>query len=177
MHIISSDSGSGSQVVVVVVVVVVEVEVEVEVVVVLSFNTNNIEGTLPALMHCAPRTYIPRISCYTKLQIVVKGFSKDSVSVRTTQAIRLRKIVIRSNGSGIRSNGLSYLFKTIISRATVPNTVGKQDAKCGHLQVNSAVFIRLSSKLQDGRNLYSKQSHVFCFSILTVFGGKMTSQD
>ena len=161
---------------VVVVVVVVEVEVEVEVVVVLLFNTNNIEGTLPALMHCAPRTYIPRISCYTKLQIVVKGFSKDSVSVRTTQAIRLRKIVIRSNGSGIRSNGLSYLFKTI-SRATVPNTVGKQDAKCGHLEVNSAVFIRLSSKLQDGRNLYSKQSHVFCFSILTVFGGKMTSQD
>ena len=92
LHIISSDSGSGSQVVVVVVVVVVEVEV----VVVLSFNTNNIEGTLPALMHCAPRTYIPRISCYTKLQIVVKGFSKDSVSARTTQAIRLRKIVIRS---------------------------------------------------------------------------------
>ena len=91
MHIISSDSGNGSQVVVVVVVVVVEVEVEVEVVVVLLFNTNNIEGTLPALMHCAPRTYIPRISCYTKLQIVVKGFSKDSVSVRTTQAIRLKK--------------------------------------------------------------------------------------
>ena len=154
MHIISSDSGSGSQVVVVVVVVVVEVEVEVEVVVVLSFNTNNIEGPLPTLMHCSPRTYIPRISCYTKLQIVVKGFSKDSVSVRTaqairlkqiairangsgypfeeemsslrtTQAIRLRKIVIRSNGSGIRSNGLSYLFKTIISRATVPNTGGQ----------------------------------------------------
>ena len=154
-------------------------------------------------MHCPPRTYILRISCYTKLQIVVKGFSKDSVSVRTaqairskqiairangsgypfekemsslrtTQAIRLRKNVIRSYGSGIRSNGLSYLFKTIISHATVPNTVGKQDAKWGHLEVNFAVFIRLSSKFQDGRNLYSKQSHVFCFSILTVFGGKMT---
>ena len=84
-------------------------------------------------MHCAPRRQIPRISCYTKLLIVVKGFSKDLVSVRTaqairskkdchpferlwlsvwkrnvtpgtTQAIRFRKIVIRS----IRSNDSNY---------------------------------------------------------------------
>ena len=78
-------------------------------------------------MRCAPRTQIPRISCYTKSLTVVKGFSKDLVSVRTPQAIRsngsgyplekktqsipskvferhrlirLRRIVIRSNSSG-----------------------------------------------------------------------------
>ena len=96
----------------------------------------------------------------TKLLTVVKGFSKDLVSVRTVQAIRWKKnchpfkrhwlsvrnrnfippndypfekIVIRSrsNGSGcpvekivIRSNGSSYLFKTIVIRATVPNRRG-----------------------------------------------------
>ena len=63
------------------------------------------------LMHCAPRKQIPRISCYTKLLIVVQ----DLVSVRTAlvihwkkncnpfewlRAIRSRKIAIRSNGSG-----------------------------------------------------------------------------
>ena len=42
-------------------------------------------------MHCATRTQIPRISCYTKLLIVVKGFSKDLVSVRTATAIRSKK--------------------------------------------------------------------------------------
>ena len=42
-------------------------------------------------MHCATRTQIPRISCYTKLLVVVKGFSKDLVSVRTATAIRSKK--------------------------------------------------------------------------------------
>ena len=42
-------------------------------------------------MHCATRTQIPRISCHTKLLIVVKGFSKDLVSVRTATAIRSKK--------------------------------------------------------------------------------------
>ena len=42
-------------------------------------------------MYCATRTQIPRISCYTKLLIVVKGFSKDLVSVRTARAIRSKK--------------------------------------------------------------------------------------
>ena len=57
-----------------------------------------------------------------------------STSYGTTQAMRLRKIVIRSNGSGyplekemsslrttqaIRSNDSSYPFKSIISCATV----------------------------------------------------------
>ena len=51
-------------------------------------------------MRCAPRRQIPQISCYTKLLTVVKGFSKDLVSVRTSQAIRWKKIVIRLNGSG-----------------------------------------------------------------------------
>ena len=39
-------------------------------------------------MHCATRTQISRISCYTKLLIVVKGFSKDLVSIRTARVIR-----------------------------------------------------------------------------------------
>ena len=42
-------------------------------------------------MHCATRTQIPQISCYTKLLVVVKGFSKDLVSVRTATAIRSKK--------------------------------------------------------------------------------------
>ena len=100
-------------VVVVVVVVEVEVEVEVEVVVVLSFNTNNIEGPLPTLMHCSPRTYIPRISYYTKLQIVVKCFSKDSVSVRTAQAIRSKQIAIRANDSGYPFEKNCHPFKRL----------------------------------------------------------------
>ena len=68
-------------------------------------------------MRCAPRTQIPRISCYTKLLTVVKGFSKDLVSVRTPQAIRSKKIVIRSNGSGypfekeMSSNDSGYPFE------------------------------------------------------------------
>ena len=46
---------------------------------------------IPTLMRCAPRTQIPQISCYTKYLTVVKGFSKDLVSVRTSQAIRWKK--------------------------------------------------------------------------------------
>ena len=124
-------------------------------------------------MHCAPRTHIPRISCYTKLLIVVKGlflqrsdicsngfgylFEKNchpfqwtlrvSFPVQLDQFRRLglsvRRIfhpfqrlglssskklssvrkarVIHSKEYVIRSNGSSSLFKTIISRATVPN--------------------------------------------------------
>ena len=68
-------------VVVVIVVVLVVVAVKVKVVVVLSFNKNNIKGQLPTLMHYMPRTEIREISCYTKLLMVVKGFSKDLVSV------------------------------------------------------------------------------------------------
>ena len=87
-----------------------------------------IKGPLPALMHCAPRTQIPRISCYTKLLIVVKSFPKDLVIVRTTQSVRLKKIVIHSNGKGylLEENShpfqrLNYLFKKFVSRSTVPN--------------------------------------------------------
>ena len=98
-----------------------------------------LKGPLPTLMHCALRTQIWRISCCTKLLIVVKGFSKDLVLVQTAQAIRSKKIVIRANGSGypfekeisslrttqaIRSNGSSYQFKIIVSCATAPWAVG-----------------------------------------------------
>ena len=34
------------------------------------------KGPLPTLMHCAPRTQIPRISCYMNLLIVWKAFLK-----------------------------------------------------------------------------------------------------
>ena len=116
----------------------------------LSCKSDQIKGPLLTLMHCAPRTQIPRISCYTKLLIVVKGFSKHVISVQTAQATRSRKIAIRSNGSGypfekemsslrttqaIRSNGSGcplekndirwnssgYPFEKIVSRATIPN--------------------------------------------------------
>ena len=109
----------------------------------LSCKSDQIKGPLLTLMHCAPRTQIPRISCYKKLLIVVKGFSKDVISVQTAQAIRSRKITIRSNGSGypfekemsslrtaraarwkkndIRWNSSGYPFEKIVSRATIPN--------------------------------------------------------
>ena len=55
-----------------------------------------------------------------QLLVVVKGFSKDLVLVRTAQAIRSRKIVIRLNGSGyplekivIRSDGSGYPFERL----------------------------------------------------------------
>ena len=43
------------------------------------------------MTHCATLTQIQRISGYTKLLIVVKGFSKDLVSVRTAKAVRSKK--------------------------------------------------------------------------------------
>ena len=77
-----------------------------------EISIRSVKGPLPTLMHCAPRTQIPRISCYTILPIAVKGLSKDLVSIPTTQTISWRKIVIPSNDSGyllekivIRSNG------------------------------------------------------------------------
>ena len=77
-----------------------------------EINIRSVKGPLPTLMHCAPRTQIPRISFYTILPIVVKGLSKDLVSVPTTQTICSRKTVIPSNDSGyslekivMRSNG------------------------------------------------------------------------
>ena len=65
-----------------------------------EISIRSVKVPLPTLMHCAPRTQIPRISCYTILPIVVKGLSKDLVSVPTTQTISSRKIVIPSNDSG-----------------------------------------------------------------------------
>ena len=58
-----------------------------------------LKGLLPTLMHCAPRTQIPRISRFMKLLIVVKGFSKD-IGIRSNgSGYLLEKVVIRSNGS------------------------------------------------------------------------------
>ena len=99
---------------------------------------------VPTLMHCTPRTQIPRISWLHKITdpnncerlsqtfgIGSNGsdypLEKES-SVRTARAIRSKKMssvqtarVIRSKKTVIRSNGLSYPLKTIVSRATVPN--------------------------------------------------------
>ena len=51
------------------------------------------KGPLPTFIHCTPRTR------YTKLpRMVVKGFSKDLISVRS--GYPLKKIFIRSKGSG-----------------------------------------------------------------------------
>ena len=72
-------------------------------------------------MHCAPQTQIPRDSCYEILLLtVVKGFSKDLVSVRTVQAIHWKKIVIHLNGTGYPFEiGISSLRTTIHSRKIV----------------------------------------------------------
>ena len=72
-------------------------------------------------------------------RIVVKGFFRDLLSLRTAQAIRSKKIDIRSNSSGypfkkngtrsnysgyplettvVRSKGLGYLFKNLSSVRT-----------------------------------------------------------
>lgn len=60
-------------------------------------------------------------------------------------------------------------------------TVGKQDAKCGHLGTTFAVFIHLSSTFAGWWNFVFQTIilYVFLFlnNILTAFGRKMTSQD
>ena len=47
--------------------------------------------------------------------------------------------------------------------------------KCASLELLFHFFYVWAQTLQDGRTLYSIKSNVFCFSILTVFGGKMMS--
>ena len=62
-------------------------------------------------MRCAPRTQIPQISCYTKLLTVVKGFSEDLVSVRTSQAIRWKKLLSVRTALAIRLKKKCYPFE------------------------------------------------------------------
>ena len=57
-------------------------------------------------------------------------------------------------------------------------TVGKQDAKCGHLGTTFAVFICLSSKAFAGWQDFVFQTIVcLLFFDFNGFGGKMISQD
>ena len=53
-------------------------------------------------------------------------------------------------------------------------------ASRGHEAARSEKLLRLLSDraqtLHNDRTFYSKQSYRFCFFILTVFGGKMTSR-
>ena len=53
-------------------------------------------------------------------------------------------------------------------------------ASRGHEAARSEKLLRLLSDraqtLHNDRTFYSKQSYRFCFCILTVFGGEMTSQ-
>ena len=53
----------------------------------------------------------PEISCYTKLLTVVKGFSKDLVSVRTSQAIRWKKLLSVRTALAIRLKKKCYPFE------------------------------------------------------------------
>ena len=71
-------------------------------------------------MHCATRTQISRISCYTKLLIVVKGFSKDLVFIRTARVIRSKnkchpfecpRLSVRKNHHPFERLGLSVREK------------------------------------------------------------------
>ena len=75
--------------------------------------------------HCKPscnarREHKSREFRVTKLPTLVKGFSKDLVSVRTAQAIRCKNIVIHLNGTGYPfEKGISSLRTTIHSRKIV----------------------------------------------------------
>ena len=51
-----------------------------------------LKGPLSTLLHCASRAQIQRITCDTKFLIVVKGFSKELVSVGTALAIRSKQL-------------------------------------------------------------------------------------
>ena len=78
-----------------------------------------LKGPLPTLMHCALRTQIWRISCYTKLLIVVKSFSKDLVLVRTAQAIHSKKLSSVRTALAIRLKKKCHPFERLRLR-TVP---------------------------------------------------------
>ena len=64
-------------------------------------------------MHCALRTQIWRISCYTKLLILVKGFSKDLAWVRTAQAIRSKKMLSVRTALAIRLKKKCHPFERL----------------------------------------------------------------
>ena len=81
---------------------------------------------MPTLIHCALRTQIPRISCYTKLLIVVKGFSKDLVLVRTVQAIRSKKMSSVRTALAIRWKKKCHPFERLrLSVREKLSSVGK----------------------------------------------------
>ena len=96
-----------------------------------EISIRSVKGQLPTLMHCAPRTQIPRISCYTILPIVVKGLSKDLVSfqrlrlsvreklsfLRTTQAIHWKKL------SSVRNNRQPRYCSKSLTRAVCDEPV------------------------------------------------------
>ena len=99
--------------------------------------------------HCKPsciarREHKSREFRVTKLLTLVKGFSKDLVSVRTAQAIRCKKIVIHLNGTGYPfEKGISSLGTTIHSRKIVirsrSNGSGCPLEKC-HLSSNGSSY-------------------------------------
>ena len=73
---------------------------------------------------------------------------------------------------------LSHGFLPIAGKTT--NLINTRRASRGHEAARSEKLLRLLSDraqtLHNDRTFYSKQSYRFCFFILTVFGGKMTSQ-
>ena len=111
-------------------------------------------------MHCATRTQIPRISCYTKLLIVVKGFFKDLVSIRTTRVIRSKKkchpfeclrLSVRKNRHLFERLGLSVREK-LSSFRTAP-----------------AVRSKKSSSVRTARVIRSKQLSAALLFLTTSF--------
>ena len=126
-----------------------------------EISIRSVKGPLPTLMHCAPRTQIPRISCCTILPIVVKGLSKDLVSVPTTRTISSRKIVIPSNDSG-------YSLEKIVIRS-------KQSSAALLFQITSPEPFATNLSKDVSLNNSSKRcllwSHefsryIFCWSLL-----------
>ena len=104
---------------------------------------------MSTLMHCAPRRQIPRISCYTKLPIVVKGFFKDFNE----------RFGIRSNGSGYPFEKNCHLFERPCLSVRKRNVIPSNDS--GYpFQKNCHPFERLELSIPNNRPFHGLLRHL-----------------
>ena len=75
---------------------------------------------------------------------------------------------------------LPLFLSDLVALSAFSGTDFTRRASRGHEAARSEKLLRLLSDraqtLHNDRTFYSKQSYCFCFFILTVFGGEMTSQ-
>ena len=74
-------------------------------------------------------------------------------------------------------NGVTFFFSSVaaLERRSKARRASREH-KAEPWKKLLGVLSDKAQTLQYDRTFHSKQSHDFCFSILTVFGGKMTSQ-